>query len=1249
MRLLNKSLVLLVLITFFSATNLAIFQSKANASTTYFWYRYSVNSGYKYTASNGSRFFEGSSPIGFSVSGYANLNPNTGQWSVSSGWDDSSHYVQVTHISSMYEDDWNGIIRVGEIVYQYNRGGGYKYYYKVSVSSSYVSEKGAYIDSVSSNGRYDYPDNGISGGYWYVYAGANSTPVISILSPSDYQSYRFYQIPQFKFNVYDIDYNSLQTLIQYYNGTDWVVVDNKTSLSHGSQVVYDLTSTFWSSLPTNQWLPFWLGVNDGYGWVAQTIYIMKVNNAPMISWLSPADNSTYRSDESPSVSFRVNDADGDTMTATLYYFNGSQWLVANQASGLVNNQTAYLSVPNNIWRTVPFTTGYPFLVQVSDGAVTVNSSQNQLIRINTAPTLSVTKPINNEIMFSGYLPSTWTAADIDNQNLNLRIYTDTPNIINGGVLFNGSIGTPPYSNNNLFKVWFPLGNHNLHYELSDGFTTTTVSRVIKIDEMANIRISSDPTFYINKLSVEKSDYYFDKINSALETNISLFNINDNPVNLPFTSNVAGVENVTGDTDYRNNGNRLYNSGEFDPVKITDWIDIKANNPDSPIIKVIPVGTNIVLKDIIFSDEDKNYVTLNPNKGKDRQFQLLHYPQVYDNADSEIASNGTWYVDTSWNTFDGNPVIRDGQDIKLLISKAGKFTVNAKEWDNVYNPANVNFNKQTDIKTIDYYAHRYPVAKILYTQNLNQTINLSSGSYDLDFESRADKGIQQTIWEYRRLDYSDNLILDWTPIASLNSFAPDINFRTEVRLTVKDYGATINLNNDGELTAIDYLMIDAIGRPPEADFNFKVGTSLPASVMANGEVYKGNAGHETIQLDDSPTTWNDIFAPSSNNRAVTYNPTQAALNNSVSSSSNLSTTMTATNKYGLSDSVSKSVNVKDVYILNNSDSKAKKGSNVNFKADLRSNSIMDKWGNFRVTLTCASLGLNEYIMTNTLSTAYEFSQIMPNIAGQTMGYSIKVYSKRTGELLSQGNYSMIINSPPTVSIIGTRPTIVYEGDTVYVSYQPDDPDQDELTVNFSLRRNGTEIWTSSDNISPAGGVYVRQEKLMQNNITAGNYVIEITVSDPYGESASASYNFTPNLLSITGYVNHTSLWNDHRIEYNNSKNGNSSFPRVYADFFPGEKFVLDADTTVIDNSRVGEDNLRAVSVTCQLIGYSFNANMSTADTNNWTGSIWDEIMMTWDDRSLLFRFTVTYSNGATKTNDVTVNIADDEYWRQHRRF
>lgn len=243
------------------------------------------------------------------------------------------------------------------------------------------------------------------------------------------------------------------------------------------------------------------------------------------------------------------------------------------------------------------------------------------------------------------------------------------------------------------------------------------------------------------------------------------------------------------------------------------------------------------------------------------------------------------------------------------------------------------------------------------------------------------------------------------------------------------------------------------------------------------------------------------------------------------------------------------------------------------------------------------------------------------------------------------YRALRNRAPVVAIYGTTPTLLYEGDDVILRFNASDPDLDNLSCNVTITRGASTVWSGSIASTPSGSAYTTINLATMQDIPIGSYVATVTATDPYGATASATHPFTVSGLSISGSVSHAPLWDQHRISYNTGAAAAGRTIRAANVFFPGENFILHADTTLISNG----SNVVANSVQVSLAGTTFSTNLTKTGVNAFDGELWDSTMMNWTDRQCDFIFTVTYSNGTIKQDTETVFIVDDEYWRLHRLF
>lgn len=187
---------------------------------------------------------------------------------------------------------------------------------------------------------------------------------------------------------------------------------------------------------------------------------------------------------------------------------------------------------------------------------------------------------------------------------------------------------------------------------------------------------------------------------------------------------------------------------------------------------------------------------------------------------------------------------------------------------------------------------------------------------------------------------------------------------------------------------------------------------------------------------------------------------------------------------------------------------------------------------------------------------------------------------------------------------------------------------DISQTVDLSNSNKKIWTLNY-LVPVD----IEEGQYNANITA--YAINHSSTDPNKETLTEYYDFV-NIV-VTGNVYHTEQWEENRKKYNISKTGDPNSPRSYDMFFPGEKFMLRAETNVV-----------ADGVNVQLLGTSYSTSLVHIGSNIWEGSLWDKEMLNWKDRILIFRFTAYKNVSESEPYYVEVQIVDDEYWRLHRK-
>jgi len=707
-----------------------------------------------------------------------------------------------------------------------------------------------------------------------------------------------------------------------------------------------------------------------------------------------------------------------------------------------------------------------------------------------------------------------------------------------------------------------------------------------------------------------------------------------------------IVDVTNNDVYFDNYLNVNNTETYDIEKTKNWIHLKASESTESIINVFPYNTNIIIKDITYEDIE--------NDSEDESFRRLkfeHHPEFYENSDDTISDNNIWLPFFSMTTFDEDSIERFENQIKLKADKAGRFIVSLQGKDSIANIYGNDFSKLSNEKQAEIYVHRYPVAIIDYVNNNNGTVDISSLSYDTDFETRADKGISKEIWEYRLIDEFGKIIQDWNSVSFLIAFPINATYITEIRLIVEDYGATINFNNDGILTDSNIIRFNPnTPEPPEANFEFMVDNG---KVTANGVGYYGNVGKETISYLNT-TIWNDYFTVE-NHRKSSFNITESNFNSTLVGKNSENVTLEVTNNWKLTDSVSKSIQLKEISLINNSDVSVRPGTSIKFDFDLFStNSQITKSGNFIVKVDCPDLGINDTKIGQEFGTRYmdvinTTDEFLSPTATET-NFIVSVWSKRSEKKLSEYSYTLSSNSPPEILKMGVNPQYIYEGDDIELIYEVFDPDFDNLEINFDLVNiDSNTLYSLSNDI--VSSPYQEQTKLLINNVLElGSYKLKLTAIDPFGATITKEYDFmvNPHILEVN--IGHNGGWEENRVDYNLN---NLDKERSADTFWSIEEFVLNAATTNIDVNSLDI----STNVDVKILNEGYNTTLiPNTEREIWNRHYFEESMSNKWGRPpeiLRFRFTAYFQNNKGEINimkvkDVEIIIDNKEEYYLIRR-
>ncbi|MCH7321796.1 hypothetical protein LZ480_07800 [Solibacillus sp. MA9] len=187
--------------------------------------------------------------------------------------------------------------------------------------------QGSYVGQVTSASRSAYPDNAVSGGYWYVYAGTvnvNTAPT----TPGAFTQ------PTGKMNggetvsiawgpSSDADGNQITYFPEYRyykNGVaqTWTALVNSTSLTRTLTLLSD---------DTIDKVDFRVRAFDGSaysGYRNSTIFNVEHNSIPTVSLTAPSDNQTLYENDTLNIAGNAHDADPDQSVTAYYQINNEQ-------------------------------------------------------------------------------------------------------------------------------------------------------------------------------------------------------------------------------------------------------------------------------------------------------------------------------------------------------------------------------------------------------------------------------------------------------------------------------------------------------------------------------------------------------------------------------------------------------------------------------------------------------------------------------------------------------------------------------------------------------------------------------------------------------------------------------------------------------------------------------------------------------------------------------------------------------------
>ncbi|BBI35013.1 PKD domain-containing protein [Cohnella abietis] len=670
---------------------------------------------------------------------------------------------------------------------------------------------------------------------------------------------------------------------------------------------------------------------------------------------------------------------------------------------------------------------------------------------------------------------------------------------------------------------------------------------------------------------------------------------------------------------QNNGKgKFYNNTSLDSslMAFRDHI-IPAANLDSPVIQYIALGEEI--------EYTTSYDDVEGDPLLRSRWLFDHDSSVFENNQGTISSNGAYVT---------SPIVKP--------DKVGRYDVLYQAQDNPKNDSRFSsYRKWSDGPggRMTFYVHRIPFALFTASATLvggNYSVSISEFSYDLDHQSEAGGGIVEKVWRWKTATAANwtngplpsTIAANQTYLISLKVKDKEGAWSEENIQVVGDTGnlppialftvdpARISLSQSYKITDKSY---DPNGDPiaewqwsaTKDSLEIYAGATAPtASQLKSGASAKGKPQvgtySITLRVRDAPPSGLSLWSQPYSQNVVIAN-SQPVATMIFPSGSEAQPTVVATKRP----------------ILKWSQTDADPGTlftryQLQITNEANDTFIVDSGTmNQNTTLNSATWAVNSDLPT-----------------GKKLRVRVRVSDEYEWSNWSPQTW-LIVNSPP-IADFDWSPKPAWEGDTITFKNKSIDPDNDILTSEWVVT-------------GPGG--YTRKSTLTDFSLTdtlnrPGIYFVTLTVKDPHQASDSITKQVVVGELTLFAKVNHTPEWEEHRL------NWNAKHPSKLRDknvFWAGEAFVLEATVTDTGNSTTKALSVKAIATT------KLQKSLTEASPGSllWNGILREAdtgiIFKDLPEGSYSYIFTVNYSNGATKTFTVIIQIKDtvDHYIQVHR--
>ncbi|MDE5055295.1 PKD domain-containing protein [Niallia taxi] len=569
-----------------------------------------------------------------------------------------------------------------------------------------------------------------------------------------------------------------------------------------------------------------------------------------------------------------------------------------------------------------------------------------------------------------------------------------------------------------------------------------------------------------------------------------------------------------------------------------------------------------------------------NTSTDKDGDTLTYKWEYQKPNS-----------TTWTSFSTE------KDPSSLLNQKGDWKVRLTVTD-------VNAASDSVTQTIKV-TNRPPVANFTYSPQTiynDTTVLFKNSSTDDDGDALTYK------WEVQKPNTST-----WTQISTDKDTSEVLELKGDwkVRLTVID-----DSNASDSITKT----VTVGNRPPKADFTYN-----PKTVYNDTNITFTN----TSKDDDGDTLTYKWEVQKPNETSWHEVSTEKDITKILNLKGNWKVKLTVTDSSKASDTISKIIEVKNrppVADFMFSPSTIYNNTTVTFtnqSSDLDKDPLTYQW---------------EYQAPNSSSWTSFSTALNPSKVFNTIGeWKIRLTVKDdSGETDSKTKSLEVKNRAPEVTLT-YNPDDVYEGDTVNICVNVNDPDGQKMNVKLYINKDNTtkSLVLNKEGVTSGSTLCYEQET------DTGRYDISVEVNDGYDTTEVETW-FNSKPLILKGHVNHTEDWLNKHNESGHSLDK----------FYSGEKFLLQAD---VSSYPVEYVKTTLIAEQTDNTPIKITKTLSKLSDIIYDGFIYDERHQKYPTNlkkgPAQFEFEVKYTNGVIKRDTVNIEIIDDVFnvYKYHRVY